>query len=78
MLDLNPTRCCCTLCRKYMRNSFAKTLASGSQDLGALARLFCTDGVERNALAIQSGYFTGVSSIYLFRLIWVSSKAVLM
>jgi hypothetical protein len=43
-------------------DSIAQTLASGSQDLAALAGLFCTDGVERNALAVQFGYFAVASS----------------
>lgn len=43
-------------------SSAAKDLASGSQDLSALAGLFCTDGVERNALATQTGYGTVVVS----------------
>jgi len=43
-------------------SSAAKDLATGSQDLAALAGLFCTDGVERNALATQSGYGTVVVS----------------
>ena len=33
----------------------ASDLASGSQDLAALLGLFCTDGVERNALAYNFG-----------------------
>ncbi|KAL8920305.1 MAG: hypothetical protein Q9172_004564 [Xanthocarpia lactea] len=37
-------------------------LASGSQDLAALLGLFCTDGVERNALACSFGYGTVVAS----------------
>lgn len=36
--------------------SVAHVLASGSQDLAALAGLFCTDGVERNVLATHMGY----------------------
>jgi len=43
-------------------SSAAKDLASGSQDLSALAGLFCVDGVERNALATQTGYGTVVVS----------------
>jgi len=43
-------------------SSAAQDLASGSQDLAALAGLFCTDGVERNALATQTGYGTVVVS----------------
>lgn len=43
-------------------SSAGKDLASGSQDLSALAGLFCTDGVERNALATQTGYGTVVVS----------------
>jgi len=42
--------------------SAANDLASGSQDLSALAGLFCTDGVESNALATQTGYGTVVAS----------------
>ena len=37
-------------------------LASGSQDLAALLGLFCTDGVERNALAYNFGWGTVVAS----------------
>lgn len=37
-------------------------LASGSQDLAALLGLFCTEGVERNALASQYGWGTVVAS----------------
>ena len=40
----------------------AQIIASGSQDFAALAGLFCTDGVERNALAAQFGYGAVVSS----------------
>jgi len=43
-------------------SSAGNDLASGSQDLAALAGLFCTDGVERNALATQTGYGTVVAS----------------
>jgi len=43
-------------------SSAAQDLASGSQDLSALAGLFCTDGVESNALATQTGYGTVVVS----------------
>ncbi|KAG4428540.1 hypothetical protein IFR05_015974 [Cadophora sp. M221] len=43
-------------------DSVAQTLAYGTQDLAALVGLFCTDGVERNALAVQFGYFTIASS----------------
>ena len=40
----------------------ASDLASGSQDLAALLGLFCTDGVERNALAYNFGWGTVVAS----------------
>lgn len=40
----------------------ANDLASGSQDLAALLGLFCTDGVERNALAFNFGWGTVVAS----------------
>ncbi|KAL9636906.1 MAG: hypothetical protein Q9204_002076 [Flavoplaca sp. TL-2023a] len=40
----------------------ASDLASGSQDLAALLGLFCTQGVERNALANNFGYGTVVAS----------------
>ena len=40
----------------------ANDLASGSQDLAALLGLFCTDGVERNALANNFGWGTVVAS----------------
>jgi len=43
-------------------SSAAEDLATGSQDLAALAGLFCTDGVEGNALATQSRYGTVVVS----------------
>lgn len=42
--------------------SVANDLASGSQDLAALLGLFCTDGVERNALAYNFGWGTVVAS----------------
>jgi len=51
----------------FATSSAAQDLATGSQDLAALAGFFCTDGVERNALATQSGYGTVVvSSLFLF------------
>ena len=37
-------------------DTLATTIATGTQDLAALAGLFCTDAVERNLLAIQYGY----------------------
>ncbi|KAL8894123.1 MAG: hypothetical protein Q9192_004597 [Flavoplaca navasiana] len=40
----------------------ASDLASGSQDLAALLGLFCTQGVERNALANNFGYGTVIAS----------------
>lgn len=40
----------------------ANDLASGSQNLAALLGLFCTDGVERNALAYSFGWGTVVVS----------------
>ena len=43
-------------------SSTASDLASGSQDLAALLGLFCTDGVERNALAYNFGWGTVVAS----------------
>lgn len=43
-------------------SSTAQTVATGSQDLAALAGLFATDGVERNALATEAGYGTVISS----------------
>ncbi|KAL8748108.1 MAG: hypothetical protein Q9184_007504 [Pyrenodesmia sp. 2 TL-2023] len=36
----------------------ASDLVNGSQDLAALLGLFCTQGVERNALACNLGYGT--------------------
>lgn len=42
--------------------SAGQELTTGSQDLAALAGLFCTDGVERNALATQFGYGTVIVS----------------
>ena len=44
------------------KGSTAQVLASGSQDLAALAGLFATDGVERNALAGHLGYGAVISS----------------
>ena len=43
-------------------SSTAAILASGSQDLAALAGLFATEGVERNALAGHLGYGAVVSA----------------
>jgi len=37
-------------------DTLATTIATGTQDLSALAGLFCTDSVERSLLAIQYGY----------------------
>lgn len=45
-----------------MSDSAAASLASGSQDLAALVGLFATEGVERNALALHSGWGTVVAS----------------
>ncbi|KAI9671088.1 MAG: hypothetical protein M1831_005174 [Alyxoria varia] len=42
--------------------STAQVLASGSQDLAALAGLFATEGVERNALVGHLGYGAIISS----------------
>lgn len=42
--------------------SFGQSIANGTQDLSALAGLFCTDAVERNLLAIQYGYFAVAAS----------------
>ncbi|KAI9671089.1 MAG: hypothetical protein M1831_005175 [Alyxoria varia] len=42
--------------------STAQILASGSQDLAALAGLFATEGVERNALAGHLGYGAVISA----------------
>lgn len=42
--------------------STAQTLASGSQDIAALAGLFATDGVETNGLASDTGYGTVISA----------------
>jgi hypothetical protein len=38
-------------------SGFSTDLATGTQDLVALAGLFCTDSVEINAYATQNGYF---------------------
>lgn len=43
-------------------SDIASDLASGSQDLAALLGLFCTQGVERNALACNFGYGTVIAS----------------
>ncbi|PWO24289.1 trichothecene efflux pump [Pyrenophora tritici-repentis] len=60
-----------------MANSFAQTLAGGTQDLAALAGLFCTDGVERNALSVQSGYFgIAASSLSLLGILGLVRSAI--
>ncbi|CAA9956638.1 hypothetical protein PTMSG1_00246 [Pyrenophora teres f. maculata] len=60
-----------------MADSFAQTIASGTQDLAALVGLFCTDGVERNALFVQSGYFgIAVSSLSLLGVLGLVRSAV--
>ncbi|OBT68200.1 hypothetical protein VE03_02365 [Pseudogymnoascus sp. 23342-1-I1] len=43
-------------------DSTAQTIATGTQDLAALAGLFCTDSVESNALSMHQGYGTVVVS----------------
>ncbi|KAK1917575.1 hypothetical protein P3342_000288 [Pyrenophora teres f. teres] len=60
-----------------MADSFAQTIASGTQDLAALVGLFCTDGVERNALFVQSGYFgIAISSLSLLGVLGLVRSAV--
>ncbi|RMZ74516.1 hypothetical protein GMOD_00003565 [Pyrenophora seminiperda CCB06] len=60
-----------------MSNSFAQTLAGGTQDLAALAGLFATDGVERNALSVQSGYFAiAISSLSLLGVLGLVRSAI--
>jgi hypothetical protein len=60
-----------------MSNSFAQSIAGGTQDLAALAGLFCTDGVERNALSVQAGYAAiAVSSLSLLGILGLVRSAV--
>lgn len=60
-----------------MSNSFSQTIAGGTQDLAALAGLFCTDGVERNALSVQAGYVAiAVSSLSLLGVLGLVRSAV--
>ncbi|KAL9088256.1 MAG: hypothetical protein Q9159_003168 [Coniocarpon cinnabarinum] len=51
-----------TIVNELKDDSTGQVLASGSQDVAALAGLFCTDGVERNALASEYGYMTVITS----------------
>ena len=48
-------------------DTFRMTVAGGTQDLGTLAGLFCTDSVEHNLLAIQHGYTSVVASSFSIR-----------
>ncbi len=59
LIVLNPIRA-------VVADSVAEAIASGTQDLAALAGLFCTDSVEENFLRMQLGYGTVlVSSLSL-------------
>ena len=58
-------------------NDFATNIASGTQDLAALAGLFCTDLVEHNWLALEHGYGSSlISSLSLLGVLGLVKGAV--